>query len=371
VAIAETIWTPDAELIERANVTRLMRSAGYAVDAADPESVTHGARAFVERSCTDIEWFWQHALDDMRLAWSTPYRQLLDRSRGNAWADWFLGGQTNIVHNCVDRHADATPDKLALIAETEDGQVRRFTFAELGSQVGRLAAVLCDRGVTRGDRVACYMPMVAEVVFAMLATQKIGAVFIPIFFGYAPPAVRERLDEAGVKLPFTADGSMRRGQAFSLKQGADLAVDALTCNEHVLVVRRVGGVAGAMRAGRDRFFDEELAAQREPAATQPMPALAPALMLFTSGTTGKPKGTVHTHAGCLAQMGKEILYNFDLKPSDVFFWFSDIGWMMGPWEIIGCFMHGGTIVIFEGAPDYPEPDRLWRSVELHGRRSVK
>jgi acetyl-CoA synthetase len=121
-----------------------------------------------------------------------------------------------------------------------------------------------------------------------------------------------------------------------------------------------------MRAGRDRFFDEELAAQREPAATQPMPALAPVLMLFTSGTTGKPKGTVHTHAGCLAQMGKEILYNFDLKPSDVFFWFSDIGWMMGPWEIIGCFMHGGTIVIFEGAPDYPEPDRLWRSVELHG-----
>jgi acetyl-CoA synthetase len=366
--MAEYVWTPSPERIEHANVTRLMRKLGFAVDPADVEATARSARAFVERSCSDIEWFWQHALADMGMPWSKPYARLLDASRGNAWADWFVGGETNIAAACVDRHArGASASKIALVAETEEGAVRRFSFAELAAEVGRLANALRALGVGPGDRVACYLPMVAEVVFAMLATQKIGAIFIPIFSGYAPPAVRERLEGAGVKLLFTSDGALRRGQAMPLKAQADRAVDGLACVEHVVVVRRVGaGFDCPMRAGRDRFYDEVVAGQPAEAETQPMAALAPALMLFTSGTTGKPKGTVHTHAGCLAQMGKEILYNLDLQPSDVFFWFSDIGWMMGPWEIIGCFMHAGTIVIFEGAPDYPAPDRVWQLVERHG-----
>jgi acetyl-CoA synthetase len=366
--MAEYVWTPSPSYIEGANVTRLMRKLGFAVDAHDPQLTARSARAFVDRSCTDIEWFWQNALEDMGMPWSRPYERLLDTSRGNAWADWFVGGETNIAAACVDRHArGASAGKTALIAETEDGSVRRFTFAELGAEVARLASALQALGVGRGDRVACYLPMVAEVVFAMLATQKIGAIFIPIFSGYAPPAVRERLHEAGVKLLFTSDGALRRGQRVPLKPQADLAADGLACVEHVVVVRRIGGDSPCpMRSGRDRFYDELVAGQPAEAETTPMPALAPALMLFTSGTTGKPKGTVHTHAGCLAQMGKEIRYNLDLQPDDVFFWFSDIGWMMGPWEIIGCFMHAGTIVIFEGAPDYPGPDRVWQTVERHG-----
>ncbi|MGD8860401.1 MAG: AMP-binding protein [Myxococcales bacterium] len=367
--MADYVWKPDRARIERAHVTRLMGNLGFAIDPADPAQVAARARAFVERSRRDIEWFWDAAVGDMALQWQRPYDRLLDSSRGNAWADWFIGGQTNIALNCVDRHVQAQPEKLALIAETEDGHVRRFTYAELGREVDRLAALLRSLGVTLGDRVACYMPMVAEVVFAMLATQKLGAIFIPIFSGYAPPAVRERLEEAGVRLLFTADGSMRRGKPFSLKTQADAAVQDLTCIDHVLVTRRVGeGVDCPMRAGRDAFLDEALSSLPHDARadTAVMDALSPALMLFTSGTTGKPKGTVHTHAGCLAQMGKEILYNFDLHAADVFWWFSDIGWMMGPWEIIGCFMHGGSIVIFEGAPDFPEPDRLWSSVEQHG-----
>ena len=183
--------------------------------------------------------------------------------------------------------------------------------------------------------------MVAEVVFAMLATQKIGAMFIPIFSGYAPPAVRERLGDAGVKVLFTADAALRRGQRVPLKTQADRAPRTSRACEHVVVVRRVGAqVECPMRPGRDRFYDELVAAQPAAARTRADAGDAPALMLYTSGTTGKPKGTVHTHAGCLAQMGKELLYNFDLQPSDVFFWFTDIGWMMGPWEIIGCLMHG-------------------------------
>jgi acetyl-CoA synthetase len=345
-----------------------MRKLGFEVDARDPEATARAARAFVDKSCTDIEWFWQHALEDMGMLWYEPYGRLLDASRGPAWADWFVGGETNIAGACVDRHARGErAEKTALIAETEDGAVRSYSFAALSDEVGRLANALRALGVEPGDRVACYLPMVAEVVFAMLATQKIGAIFIPIFSGYAPPAVRERLEEAGVKLLFTADGALRRGQRVQLKTHADRAVAGLDCVQHVVVVRRAGQrIECPMQHGRDHFYDELCAAQSPEAATVPMPAMSPALMLFTSGTTGKPKGTVHSHAGCLAQMGKEILYNLDLQPSDVFFWFSDIGWMMGPWEIIGCFMHGGTIVIFEGAPDYPEPDRVWQVIERHG-----
>jgi acetyl-CoA synthetase len=362
------VWRPSPDVIERAHIIRLMRSLGYPIDAQDPSAVERSVRAFVEQSGRDIEWFWDAALRDMGMHWDVPYHTLLDTSRGNAWAEWFMGGHTNIVSNCLDRHTSGPmAQKQALIAETEDGTVRSFSFAELDREVCRLANAIASLGVRSGDRVACYMPMLAEVVFAMLATQKLGAIFIPIFSGYAPKAVRERLEEAEVKLVFTADGSLRRGKAFALKAELDQALEGLACVRRVLVLPRIGrALHTPMRDGRDLFWAEALAGQPESCATVSMPALAPALILFTSGTTGKPKGTVHTHAGCLAQMGKELLYNFDLQPSDVFFWFSDIGWMMGPWQIIGCFMHAGTIVVFEGAPEYPEADRVWQTVERHG-----
>ncbi len=371
--MAEYIWKPAREAIDQANVTRLMRKLGFVVAADKPDKVAHEARAFVRRSQRNVAWFWQEALADLGLEWSKPYSKLLDTTKGNAWADWFIGGETNIALNCVDRWARASNagSQVALVAETEDGNVRTFTFAQLNENVCRVANALKALDVKRGDCVGCYMPMVAEVVFAMLATQKIGAIFIPIFSGYAPPAVRERLEDADVKVLFTADGSMRRGQPFSIKDGADEAVKGLACVKHVIVYERLRGSRTsnlppcAMQSGRDLWWSDIVGKQSTVCATESMPALAPALMIYTSGTTGKPKGTVHTHAGCLAQMSKELGYNFDLKRGDVFWWFSDIGWMMGPWEIIGCFFHGVTLVVFEGAPNFPNPDRVWDMVERH------
>ncbi len=391
--MADYIWSPTRDLIEQANVTRLMRKLGYVVPADKPDKTAEEARSFVRRSQKHIEWFWQEALADLGLVWSKPYSRVLDASLGHAWANWFIGGETNIALNCVDRWAGSgshlpspgkkVPDpRTALISETEDGIVRQFTFAQLDENVCRVANALKACGVQRGDCVACYMPMVAEVVFAMLATQKIGAIFVPIFSGYAPPAVRERLEDAEVKVLFTADGSMRRGQPFSIKEAADEAVKGLACVKHVIVYERLMAPGAAdrvsgrdkpeallppcpMQAGRDLWWSEIVGKQPPHCPTESMPALAPALMIYTSGTTGKPKGTVHTHAGCLAQMSKELGYNFDVRRGDVFWWFSDIGWMMGPWEIIGCLFHGVTLVVFEGAPNFPNPDRVWDMVERH------
>lgn len=361
------VWRPDPATIDRANITQLMRRMGVDVDPDDPARVHAQARAFVKRTQDDPPAFWDAALREMDMAWYTPYTRIMDASRGPAWTDWFVGGATNIALNCVDRHATSDrADALALIAETEDGAVRRFTFAEAAREVNRVANALRACGVGPGDTVACYMPMVAEVVWAMLATQKIGAIFIPIFSGYAPPALRERLLDADVKVLVTADGSMRRGQPFSLKQQADEAMSGLPCLQRVIVYRRLGdAIACPMRDGRDLWWHDAVESEADHCATLPVPSMTPALMLYTSGTTGKPKGTVHTHAGCLAQMGKELRYNFDVRPGDRFWWFSDIGWMMGPWEIIGCFMHGVTLVVFEGAPNFPEPDRLWAGIERH------
>ena len=363
--MSEYVWTPDADTIENANITRLMRRLAFEVDAAHPAQVLKSARDFVQRSQDDPPGFWDAALRDMEMAWYKDYETTLDASNGNAWADWFVGGETNIALNCVDRHVGSSrAGQAALISETEDGQVREFTFAELAAEVNRAANALKACGVGKGDTVACYMPMVAEVVFAMLATQKIGAIFIPVFSGYAPPALRERLEDAEVKLLFTADGSMRRGQPFGIKEQADKAIEGLETLDKVIVYRRAG-MECDMKDGRDLWWHDIVDSQSAECETLPVASMTPALMLYTSGTTGKPKGTVHSHAGCLAQMGKELLYNFDVHDGDRFWWFSDIGWMMGPWEIIGCFMHGITLIIFEGAPNFPEPDRLWKGIERH------
>ncbi|MBI4365363.1 MAG: AMP-binding protein [Deltaproteobacteria bacterium] len=345
------VWTPSPALVASANITRFMRAQGIAT-----------YDALIARSIADIGWFWDAALRDLGVEWFTPYRTVYDASRGFPWTSWFLGGEINLVHNCLDRHAasPAARQRPAILWEGDGGERRTFSYGELAAAVQRLAGGLCGLGLGRGDAVGIFMPMTPEVVIGMLACQKIGAIPIPVFSGFGAEALAVRMADAGVKAILTADGGVRRGKPVPVKATVDIAAAKIPSLQHVIVHRRTGAAVEWISA-RDRWWDA--VPTGEEAETARLPAEATALVLYTSGTTGRPKGCIHTHAGALAQIAKEVGYAFDVKPGEVFFWLTDIGWMMGPWAIIGALFHGAAVVLYEGAPDFPAPDRLWRIVE--------
>ncbi|MCB1213914.1 MAG: acetate--CoA ligase [Deltaproteobacteria bacterium] len=352
--MSEIIWQPNQDLVEKANITRFMKKHKIA-----------SYEELIQKSCEDSLWFWQACLEDLNLRWQKLYTKLLDDSQGFAWAKWFVGGELNIVDHCLDYQVEqGRGEEIAFIWEGDCGAVVKMTYAELHKKVGRLAKGLQNLGVEKGDRVGLYLPMVPEMVVSFFACLKIGAVVIPVFSGFGPEPLAIRLNHAEAKLLITADGSFRRGKKIAIKENADIALSKVPSVQHVLVVKRTYKPI-PWQANRDLWWDEVLATQSESAETVTTQAEDPSLILYTSGTTGLPKGTVHTHAGALAQVTKEIAYNFDTKPEDVFFWVTDIGWMMGPWEMMGTLALGSSFVIFEGAPDYPKPDRLWEIIAKH------
>jgi acetyl-CoA synthetase len=351
--MSDIVWTPSTELLGSANVAHFMRDHGI----ADVDSL-------LQRSIDEQEWFWDAVVRYMGIDFAQPYHTVLDTSRGIPWTDWYIGGRLNIAANCLDRHVHGQASgQTCLIAEREDGTVARFSFAELADAVDRCAAGLAAHGIDAGDRVGAYMPMTAEVVVQLLATLKLGAIFIPIFSGYAAPAVAERLRDAGAKLLFTADATVRRGGHIPIKESADAAVEDAPGVATVVVVR-YGDYTIPWTVGRDVEW-QDLLNRGTTARARMVSSMDPGLILYTSGTTGRPKGTVHSHAGTLVQVAKEVGFAFDVRPGDRFFWLTDIGWMMGPWMIIGGLFHGATIVLYDGAFDWPRPDRIWEMLARH------
>ncbi|HPM75640.1 MAG TPA: AMP-binding protein [bacterium] len=350
--MSKFIWEPYGEYLEKSNVTRFMRKHGIKT-----------LEELLQKSVADTSWFWDAALKDLGIEWYEPYTKV--QEGGFPWAKWFIDGKTNVVYNCIDRHiAAGKSGDLVFIHEDEEGAVTTYTYGELNRQVCQAANALRARGVGKGDMVGIFMPMAPEIVVAFFAIMKIGAVAIPVFSGFGAAALAARMEDAKAKALFTADGALRRNKPVPIKNEADRALANVDSMETVIVLKKAGNDV-PMTPGRDVWWHDFLADQPEEAPTEVMEAEDYCLMIYTSGTTGKPKGTVHTHAGCLAQMGKELGYAFDCKPDDLFFWFTDIGWMMGPWEMIGVQIFGGKYFIYEGAPNYPNPDRLWELVEKH------
>jgi acetyl-CoA synthetase len=372
--MTQIIWRPTPEYVEGSNIKRLMDRHGMAT-----------YEELVRRSVEDIEWFWTAVDEDLGLDWFRPYGKVLDSHKGIQWATWFSGGQINITHNCVDRHALGDRSaKTALIWEGEDGEVRRLTYAELAAEVEALATGLKSLGVRKGDAVGVYMPMTIEAVTAMFAVSKLGTVYLPIFSGFAPEAVAARLEDAAAKVLITADGFLRRGQQVPMKESADEAAAAAGVSKKV-VLRRLGREVPWDE--REDVWWHELVENRPdsgrtaPGAGQPPPtgtaeaSLSEAertdaedvwMIAYTSGTTGRPKGSVHVHGGFLLKIASEVAYQTDLRESDVLYWVTDMGWIMGQWETVGGLASGGTVVLYEGAPNYPGPDRIWEICERHG-----
>jgi acetyl-CoA synthetase len=321
------------------------------------------------RAANDYETFWAEAARE--LEWSTPFTKVLEWSP--PWAKWFSDGALNACVNCVDRHArGARHDKAAIIWEGEPGDKRTLTYGDLHREVNRFASVLDGLGVKKGDRVAIYLPMIPEAVIAMLGCARIGAVHSVVFGGFSAESLRDRILDAQAKVLITADGGYRRGQVVPLKASADAALAETPDVEHVIVVRRsadapIGGKPVAMRAGRDLWWHELMAKAAPERAPTAMNAEDTLFTLYTSGTTGKPKGIVHATGGYLTQCALTTKLIFDLKEDDVFWCTADVGWVTGHSYIVyGPLANGATCLMYEGAPDWPEKDRFWDLCERYG-----
>src|SRR5256885_15897243 len=282
----EVIWRPDERVLEQANVVRLMRRAGIG-----------DYRELQRRSAEDPEWFWPLAIEDMGLEFSRPWDQVVDLSRGPEWATWFVGGKLNLAWNCVHRWAERTPDVPAGVWQAEDGERHALTYAQLSHAVTRFAEALVALGVEPGDRVAYFLPMSPEVQIVSHACAHVGAVQVPIFSGFAAPAVAQRLRHAEAKVVVTADGSLRRGREVPMKEVVDEAVGEAPSVEHVVVWRRLGRDDLPMTPGPDLFGAE--AVEGRPGELEPLEVDSehPYPLTYTSGTTRRPKGVGHVQGG--------------------------------------------------------------------------
>ena len=352
------LWHPTPDYVQRSRLLRFMqrhRIADYP--------------ALYDRSIGEMEWFWKAALEEMGIEWASPYTRVLDLSKGIQWPQWFVGGRLNLVHNCVDKYRTGPrAAHLAIRWEGEDSTQRSLTYRQLHTEVCRAAAILGRLGVRRGDRVAVFLPMLPEVAIITLACSKLGATYTPIFSGFGAEAVAARVQDCEATLLVTADGFTRRGGLVKMKQVADEAAARCPTIKHLLVVRRTG-CSVSWKAGRDVWWHDAMPGEGEGPATEVrtevMAADEPFMIIYTSGTTGRPKGTVHVHSGFPIKAAQDLAFHFDLQSDDTLFWFTDMGWMMGPWEIMGALTLGATCLLYEGVPDWPHPGRLWEVVARH------
>jgi acetyl-CoA synthetase len=349
------VWEPTPEYVERSHLKRFMDR--------------HGIRTYEElirRSEEDFRWFWRAFIDYAGIEFYQPFQEVCDLSRGLPWPKWFVGGSINVAHNFLDKWADRpeTAGRTALVWEGEDGEVRRYTFAELRAEANRFANALRVLGIEKGDRVAIFMPMIPETVIALYGTYKAGAVAVPLFSGFGPEAVALRLRDVEARAVVTADGFYRGGQVVPLKATLDKALEGAPSVRSVIVAERLGRGADWI-AGRDHRW-RDMVAQASPAfETVRTDAEDLCMVSYSSGTTGKPKGIVHVHGGIAVKSAEVGMFIFDSQPDDVSFMITDFGWMMGQLPLFSAHAVAGPLVIYEGSLVYPHPGRVFELVQKH------
>jgi acetyl-CoA synthetase len=352
---ADVAWRPDPATATEARLARFLRSTG------EPS-----LDALQARAVADPAWFWGAAAEDIGVAWTRLPREIADFSGGPAWTRWWVGGSFDWSWAAVEPRAALEPKRIAITWEGEDGAVRSMTNAELAAAVRVAAGQLAGLGVGAGDRVGILLPMLPETVVSVLAVSRLGAIFTPIFSGYAAPAIASRLADSGAKLLITADGFLRRGAWVDLKSVADAAVAQVPSVEHVIVIPRAGDASEVpWSEGRDIRWTHAIDPHPGSDGPTDRDPETPYMVIYTSGTTGRPKGAVHVHGGFPIKAAQDLAHTFDLTERDTLFWFTDLGWMMGPWAIAGSLLLGARLVLYEGAPDFPGPDRLWEIVARH------
>ncbi|MEQ1616217.1 MAG: AMP-binding protein, partial [Hyphomicrobiaceae bacterium] len=317
--------------------------------------------ALTERADRDPEWFWPEVMKSLDLKFFRPFDRVLDVSKGVAWPQWCIGGTTNLAYNCMERTlARHDAAKVAIEWEGEDGEQRSWTYGELVQQSERSAAGLRKLGLAKGDVVGIYMPFLPETIAAFLAITRIGAIALPMFSGFGPQAVIDRLDDAKAKAVITVDITYRRGNVIQMAAVIDEAKPKIPSLEHVVVVARHPG-----KAVGDRQWWHDMVAVDARCGAEQIEADAPCMIVYTSGTTGKPKGTVHSHCGFMVKIALDFGLILDLTPADKLLWMSDMGWLTGPILAVAVPLIGATMVLAEGTPDFPDQGRLWRLAQDH------
>ncbi|MFB5284092.1 AMP-binding protein [Peribacillus sp. Hz7] len=349
------LWQPSQEYIESTRLYQWMEQLGY----SDYDK-------FFDDSTRDIAWFWGEVEKELGIEWIQPYENVLNLSEGIKYPDWYEGGQINIIQTVLDKWAKnpETADQLAIIWESEDGEIRKYTYADISSWVDRVAQGLKNQGIEKGDRICIYMPMIPETAVAILAAGKIGAIFSPAFSGYGAEALATRVGAAQAKMLITADGFLRRNKVIKMKEEVDKVVDMTSSIEKVVVVRRLNREI-PWSEGIDMDWAELESTEVTDVKTEVMESSDPLMLIYTSGTTGKPKGAVHTHSGFPIKAALDVGIGMDLKQSDRLLWVADMGWLTGPVILFGSLLNGATAVFYEGSPDYPNPDRLWKLAADH------
>jgi acetyl-CoA synthetase len=349
----ERVFRPPKELVEKSNIKQFMDKHGI----KDEDELR-------KRALSDIEWFWSEMAKEVGIGWFEEPKKVLEWD--SPYAKWFVGAKYNIVHDAVDKQAKLRKNKIAYIWEGENGEVRKITYGELYREVNKFANALKELGVRKGDRVAIYLPMLPELPIAMLACAKIGAIHTDVFSGFSPMALRDRINDAEAKLLITADGFYRRGSIVHLKEDADKALEGASSVEKVVVVRRIG-LNVPMQEGRDVWWDDVVNGQPKECETEVMDANDTLFILYTSGTTGKPKGVIHAHGGYAVGTAATLKFVMDLKEDDVYWCTADIGWITGHSYIVYApLILGATTVLYCGAPDFPDAGRWWEMIERYG-----